>query len=90
MKESRSMMDGFHYRTSFGEGRATIDGGDTHAIHVTNTSGFVVRDLRLVGFGRNTSKRGAGLLLNPGHDAHLDAMRSPGSKSQGSLSRTAA
>jgi hypothetical protein len=52
--------------TSFGEGRAAIDGGDTHAIQVVNTRGLVVRNLQLVGSGRNSSQRGVGLLLNPG------------------------
>jgi uncharacterized protein len=64
--------------TSYGDERAILDGGDSHAIHVVNTRGLVVRNLRLVGSGRNSSQRGVGILLDPGYDAHLGGIEASG------------
>ncbi len=46
--------------SSFGSGRATLHGGTHSAIRIYNTSGFVVRDLRLTGSGAHTNT-GAGI-----------------------------
>ena len=45
---------------SFGSGRATLHGGANSAIRIYNTSGFVIRDLKLTGSGAHTNT-GAGI-----------------------------
>ena len=53
--------------SSFGEGRATIDGGASHGVVIRGATGVTLRDLFIRGAGRKTgNERGVGVLLENG------------------------
>ena len=54
--------------TSYGSGRATIDGGNARAMYVSKASHVAVRDLRLVGAGRLDGNTDSGLVVEGGSD----------------------
>ena len=57
--------------TSYGQGRATIDGGSGNGI-VAASSNLVVKNLNFVGVGRKNGSDGTGVLLHDCEDVEID------------------
>lgn len=65
--------------SSFGEGRAIIDGGTSHGITIDNTIGIIVRNINVKGDGRKTGNlHGVGVLLTKVQNAIVDQVDASG------------
>jgi hypothetical protein len=58
--------------TSYGEGRATIDGGDGSGLLAKGCSHLMVRNLNFIGSGRKDGNTESGVLLSGGEDLLVD------------------
>lgn len=69
--------------TSYGGGRATIDGGAGRAISVDGANHVAVRNLKLRGAGRKTGNTASGLALARARDVEADGIEVWGFRSSG-------
>lgn len=60
-RDDGGSADGPAILSSYGEGRATIDGGNGTAIRIENLEHFVVRDVNVVGSGRKDGNTASGV-----------------------------
>lgn len=61
-----------------GNNWATINGGDGHGIQMTGSIGITIRNIMLIGSGRNSNYRGVGLLVDSGKDIIIDQVEVEG------------
>ncbi|HUU54160.1 MAG TPA: right-handed parallel beta-helix repeat-containing protein, partial [Armatimonadota bacterium] len=70
---------------SYGEGRATIDGGNGSALIARGCSHLAVRNLNFVGSGRKAGNTKSGVFLVDGDDVVVDQIEVSGFRSSGLL-----
>ncbi len=58
--------------TSYGNGRANVDGGSGKAVTVTGARWLELRNLKLTGAGRKTGNHDSGLVISGGSDIKVD------------------
>jgi hypothetical protein len=84
LKESDSGGDGNQLIvTSYGSGRAIIDGGVTPAIAVDGCNHLAIRNLTLRGAGRKTGSTGSGLLVARAKGVEIDRIEVSGFRRSG-------
>lgn len=69
--------------TSYGQGRATLDGGVGRAISCATCRWVAFRNLKLVGAGRKTGNADSGLLIAGGSDVEVDGIEVSGFRKAG-------
>lgn len=60
--------------SSFGTGRAVIDGENSCGIHIKNASCFIIRNLEIRGNGRTGGNVSDGILIENSRDFYLDSL----------------
>jgi hypothetical protein len=68
---------------SYGQGRATIDGGNSRALTVESCDHIQIRDLRFLGSGRKTGNTECGILLSRAAGVEVDNVEVTGFRGAG-------
>ena len=69
--------------SSFGDGRAVVDGGNGRAVSIEGAKGLAVRNLRLIGSGRKTGNTESGLVVAHAEEVEISDVEVSGFRSSG-------
>ena len=70
---------------SYGEGRSTIHGGMSHGIFLTETNGWIVQDINVIGNGRNANDKGVGIYIDSARNVSINSVEALGFQIAGIL-----